>query len=77
MTLVNTIAAVKELLALSKEIAAVEGVSEREAQRRALAELPRLANDAQRDVRYAPSKPRRVVLSEMRWRPVEAGGRKG
>lgn len=70
MKIVNTIGGVKELLALATEIAAVEGVSEREALRRVLAELPRLANDAQHNVCFRPVEPRRVRLSEMRWRPV-------
>ncbi len=70
MRIVNTVGAVKELLALANEIAAVEGVSEKEALRRALAELPRLANDAQHNVRFKPAEPRRVTLSEMRWRPT-------
>ena len=65
MRVVNTIGAVTELLALAKEIEEQEHVDKQVAFSRALAELPRLTNDVQMKVRYAPrTKP------VTRWRPV-------
>jgi hypothetical protein len=67
---VDTLGAVNDLLALAKEIADVEGLSFQEGLRRALAELPRLANDVHQNRRYAPKQPR-TQLGQMRYRPVK------
>lgn len=79
MKLFNTIEVVKELLSLAREIAQAEGLDDKAALKRALAELPRLATDAHRNVRYRPTAQRaperRVALSEMRWRPVPPAGK--
>ena len=66
MKTLDTLEAVTDLLALAKEIAQAEGLDERAALRRALAELPRLVNDVQTDVRYTMQ--RKPVT---RWRPVQ------
>ncbi len=72
MGVVNTLEATKELLALAAEIAAEEGLAEKDALRKAIAELPRLANDASQNLRYRPGQPRRrESLADWRYRPVE------
>ena len=68
MKVLNSIQAVADLLALAEEIGQTEGLDARAAFKRALAELPRLANDVTTNVRYAPTTPQKPVT---RWRPVQ------